>query len=116
MRPVPGAQARSQIGQAQHTYPLASATHSGSKPSIPITAVRTVRADDLRRVSSCRCRWHPDDRSDSRRLVYELLDAHADSERLVRACRKDQEWRAYFGWLRDLQRIGRGILAEYLDA
>ena len=44
------------------------------------------------------------------------LIAHADSERLVRGCPKDQEWRAHLGYLRDLQRIGRGILTEGLDA
>lgn len=62
------------------------------------------------------CPWHPGDRSDSPRLVYELLDAHADSERLMRGCPKDQEWHACLGYLLDLQRIAHGILAEYLDA
>jgi hypothetical protein len=50
------------------------------------------------------------------RLVYELLDAHSDTERLVRGCPTEQEWRAHLGYLRDLQRTGREVLAEHLDA
>jgi hypothetical protein len=50
------------------------------------------------------------------RLVYELLDAHSDTERLVRGSPTDQEWRAHLGYLRDLQRIGREVLAEHIDA
>ena len=142
MRPVPGAQARSQIGQAQHdlsarlSYPqrfqavesdyggpngpgrrspsrivlacdlrdkgepppnhkprraflnvMSSATGCASGRAALAEGV-SLRAADLL-LELCTplppfCRWHPDDRSDSRRLVYELLDAHADSERLVR--------------------------------
>ena len=49
------------------------------------------------------------------RLVYELLDAHCDTERLIRGCPTEQQWRAHLGYLRDLQRIGREVLAEPLD-
>ena len=52
MRQDPGAQARSQIGQSQHDLPARLSYHSGSKPSSPMTTVRTARRDDLRRVSS----------------------------------------------------------------
>jgi hypothetical protein len=50
------------------------------------------------------------------RLVYELLDAHFDTERLVRGCPTEQEWSTHLGYLQDLQRIGREVLAEHLDA
>jgi hypothetical protein len=50
------------------------------------------------------------------RLVYELLDAHSDTERLIRGCSEEQEWRAHLGYLRDLQRVGREVLAEHIDA
>jgi hypothetical protein len=45
------------------------------------------------------------------RLVYELLDAHADTARLVHGRSTDFQWRAHLHYLRDLQRIGREILA-----
>ena len=51
------------------------------------------------------------------RLVYELLDAHCDTERLVRS-RADElragelQWRLHLGYLRDLQRSGREVLAR----
>ena len=46
------------------------------------------------------------------RLTYELLDAHADTERLVRERPTELQWRAHLSYLRDLQRIGREILAK----
>jgi hypothetical protein len=46
------------------------------------------------------------------RLVYELLDAHADTARLVHGPSTDFCWRAHLHYLRDLQRIGREILAQ----
>jgi hypothetical protein len=46
------------------------------------------------------------------RLVYELLDAHADTERLVREGSDEPGWRSHLGYLRDLQRIGRETLAQ----
>ena len=46
------------------------------------------------------------------RLVYELLDAHADTERLVHARPNELHWRTHLNYLRDLQRVGREILAE----
>jgi hypothetical protein len=47
--------------------------------------------------------------------VYELLDAHCDTERLVRKRPTDLEWGAHLSYLRDLQRLGRQVLAEPLD-
>jgi hypothetical protein len=47
---------------------------------------------------------------------YDWLDADADTERSVRGWPKDQEWRGRLDYLRDLQRIGARILAEYLDS
>ena len=46
------------------------------------------------------------------RLVYELLDAHSDTERLVLERRNELHWRAHLNYLRDLQRLGRAVLAE----
>jgi hypothetical protein len=45
------------------------------------------------------------------RLVYELLDAHLDTERLVYGLSTDLRWRAHLDYLRDLQRTGHEILA-----
>lgn len=46
------------------------------------------------------------------RLVYELLDAHYDTERLVRSRADELQWRLHLGYLRDLQRFGREVLAR----
>jgi hypothetical protein len=46
------------------------------------------------------------------RLVYELLDALADTERLMRTPRHDLLWRADLDYVRDLQRVARGVLAH----
>lgn len=48
------------------------------------------------------------------RLVYELMDAHSDTERLVRGCATEHEWGTHLDYLRDLQRVGREVLAEHL--
>jgi hypothetical protein len=45
------------------------------------------------------------------RLVYELLDAHLDTERLVYRGSTELRWRAHLDYLRDLQRTGHEILA-----
>ena len=46
------------------------------------------------------------------RLVYELLDAQSDTERLVLEPGNELSWRAHLSYLRDLQRVGRAVLAE----
>ena len=46
------------------------------------------------------------------RLVYELLDAHADTERLSHERSNQLHWRTHLDYLRDLQRVGREVLAE----
>lgn len=46
------------------------------------------------------------------RLVYELLDAHADTERLAHERPSRLQWGVHLSYLRDLQRVGREILAE----
>ena len=46
------------------------------------------------------------------RLVYELLDAHADTDRLVRGPATELLWQAHLHYLRDLQRTGREMLAQ----
>ena len=46
------------------------------------------------------------------RLIYELLDAHADTERLAHERPNRLRLRTHLRYLRDLQRVGREILAE----
>jgi len=46
------------------------------------------------------------------RLVYELLDAHADTEQLARQRHDDLVWGAHLDYLRDLQRVAREVLAH----
>ena len=44
-------------------------------------------------------------------LAYELLDAHDDTARLIRAGESSEEWPAHLDYLRCLQRRGREVLA-----
>ena len=46
------------------------------------------------------------------RLVYELLDAHADTERLSRTHQGGLSWHVHLRDLRDLQRAAREVLAH----
>ena len=64
-----------------------------SIPQIPVSSSAAERAEQLAR------------------LVYELLDAHADTEQLVRGPSTRLVWQAHLHYLRDLQRTGREILA-----
>jgi hypothetical protein len=45
-------------------------------------------------------------------LAYELLDAHADTARLVIDEASDAEWDNHLAYLRDLQRVGRELIAQ----
>jgi hypothetical protein len=45
-------------------------------------------------------------------LVYELLDAHADTIRLTGESPLETEWAAHVDYLRGLQRVGREALAR----
>ena len=45
-------------------------------------------------------------------LIYELLDAHADTARLVSDQAGDAEWQNQLAYMRDLQRVGREALAR----
>ena len=45
-------------------------------------------------------------------LVYELLDAHEDTARLVADTASDSSWAIHLEYLRDLQRIGREALGR----
>lgn len=45
-------------------------------------------------------------------LVYELLDAHDDTARLAAGLAEDAYWQAHLAYLRDLQRVGRAMLAQ----
>lgn len=45
-------------------------------------------------------------------LVYELLDAHEDTARITRDQIGDERWAAHLDYLRQLQRVGREMLAR----
>lgn len=45
-------------------------------------------------------------------LVYELLDAHADTASLAASLASDPAWAAHLDYLRSLQRVGRMLLAR----
>jgi hypothetical protein len=45
-------------------------------------------------------------------LIYELLDAHADTAELAAALTRDPRWGAHLDYLRALQRAGRAALAQ----
>jgi hypothetical protein len=45
-------------------------------------------------------------------LVYELLDAHADTARLAESPADCSEWEAHLDYLRALRRVGRSLLAQ----
>jgi hypothetical protein len=49
------------------------------------------------------------------RVVYELLDAHSDTEALLREAAGELEWEAHLDYLRKLQRASREILADHVD-
>jgi hypothetical protein len=44
-------------------------------------------------------------------LIYELLDAHDDTARIVAGLASDSIWQLHLVYLRDLQRLGREIVA-----
>lgn len=46
------------------------------------------------------------------RLVYELMDAHADTAQLAQGLTADLRWRAHLDYLQALQRVGREMLAS----
>jgi hypothetical protein len=45
-------------------------------------------------------------------IVYELLDAHYDTEALAGELRDRFEWAAHLDYLRDLQRVSREAMAR----
>ena len=45
-------------------------------------------------------------------LVYELLEAHEDTARLLADTASDSIWAVHLEYLRDLQRIGREALGR----
>jgi hypothetical protein len=62
-----------------------------------------------------------DDRSstaalDAQALMYELLDAHADTAELASHLECEPEWAAHLEYLRALQRAGREALAQMVGA
>jgi hypothetical protein len=49
------------------------------------------------------------------RLAYELLDAHSDTQRLVHEQSNELQWRLHLDYLKDLQRLGREVLAQKVE-
>ena len=45
------------------------------------------------------------------RLIYELLDAHDDTARIAGGVTSDPAWEPHLVYLRDLQRLGREVVA-----
>jgi hypothetical protein len=45
------------------------------------------------------------------RLIYELLDSHHDTARIAGWVAYDPAWKLHLVYLRDLQRLGREVLA-----
>jgi hypothetical protein len=45
-------------------------------------------------------------------MVYELLDAHVDTELLARGREQDASWAAHLDYLRALQRVAREVMAD----
>jgi hypothetical protein len=45
-------------------------------------------------------------------LVYELLDAHEDTARIAHEHLDEASWAAHLDYLRQLQRVGRELLAD----
>jgi hypothetical protein len=45
-------------------------------------------------------------------LVYELLDAHEDTARLVDEIESESAWALHLDYLRELQRVGREVLGR----
>jgi hypothetical protein len=104
-RSVPWAFARERLGRllasrarvvGQHTATPNLKTHGSALSSPALTGPALVSADD----------------EDVALLLYELLDAHADTAELVAAHGSDEEWQAHVDYLRALQRAGRGTLAR----
>ena len=44
-------------------------------------------------------------------LIYELLDAHDDTARIAARLALDPTWQPHLVYLRDLQRLGREVVA-----
>jgi hypothetical protein len=62
--------------------------------------------------SACTQPPHSAKPEDLGELVYELLDAHDDTARLAAELADDACWQAHLAYLRDLQRVGRAMLAQ----
>lgn len=45
-------------------------------------------------------------------LIYELLDAHADTAELAAGYQREERWAAHLEYLRSLQRLGRSVVAQ----
>jgi hypothetical protein len=76
---------------------------------IALGAPATPGRDALDPSVRCRATTHPEV------LVYELLDAHADTAELAAEPRGEPRWAAHLDYLRALQRTGREALAQMVE-
>jgi hypothetical protein len=75
--------------------------------AVPAAATKKCAAagdNGRRRVTTC-----------PEALVYELLDAHADTADLAAELRSEPQWSAHLDYLRALQRTGRETLAQMME-
>jgi hypothetical protein len=52
------------------------------------------------------------DRVDITQLIYELLDAHSDTQQIAACLASDPQWKSHLHYLQALQRKGRETLAH----
>jgi hypothetical protein len=108
-------------GTAEDGRPFPS-MHDPQRPQRPATPIAPVGAhtEALRPhpFEECACLPEtavPDERPEPTlltMLIYELLDAHADTAELAAGLQHDPLWRAHLEYLRALQRAGRHALAQ----
>ena len=85
---------------------LVGRTHS---PVVALGAPATTGHDTPDEIARSRPTTHAE------ALVYELLDAHADTAELAAELRGEPRWAAHLDYLRALQRTGRETLAQMME-
>jgi hypothetical protein len=80
----------------------------GRRPSLVVAlgALAMTGRDAPDETARCRPTTHAE------ALVYELLDAHADTAELAAELRGERRWAAHLDYLQALQRTGRETLAQ----
>jgi hypothetical protein len=83
------------------------------QPSSTAVAARAAGRQDTQLMAQATSTGRPlaGSRQHFAELVYELLDAHADTADMVCHEGLSREWQLHLAYLRDLQRVGREALA-----